>query len=1395
MRHSDLSFAALLALWLAYAPVAAAAPNAPSNAVVVPRYDATISLLVTWTDNANDEDNFEIQRRQEGGTFSFVATVGPNVTQFEDAAAAAGASWEYRVRARSAATGNSAWATTAAAMRPRQVWLMPDGDHDILHSFGTPLNFAGNQYFHEGWDVSSSNVRVDAARGGVVTGIGPGAGGQINLQVDMGSNGTVAENYLHITVDPALSRGDVVAPGTRVGTVRNDFFNRALEADHVHYGDASTNKLMPFASPEDRDPNEQPPTVADINNDGDDFIVVPADNNNHNQPREPAWGDVDFLVDAFDDMAPTNDLMAAPFSLGYWIRSGVARGDDVQSAANPYKLIQFDFGLIGASPAGAREDATVYWPLDADIQGLNTWQSTLTWILSNASDTTGASGTQQADELWRTDARAGSGTKANGSDALRARESQEARFPDGEYYVNIVLEDLENTTSVARKVLVDNARPYVKAVEVRSGEALAYLSEWSWDEASATLSISPVDFDTASTFPVGRTRNVNIEIEFSEPMQTAAVTVDPLGVSPVLSSVQSEGRRTVWRGTVSHLDIADDGSQDGQQTLRISGKDLAGNDLLQIGNRNDRGPNHHTRDATGAMQGASGLDTVHGFEIEPLEGLQQITAIFMRSVGVDPAEPTIEQKAQELTNWLNSYYSEVSYDTLSFNVTGIGWHDLDEPIDWYFTTPRSPLIDLVQEAITDAEDAGADLTGTNYVLVVTDETAPRDEWSTSGGWPYETDDGLRAIASGVLNLNSPSARVTNLTGRMVGLIDLFAYPEVNVSRAFVGPWSHMSDRDSAVHVLGWEKWRSGWVDEAVGAGKKVERIPKPAVAAPISNRTVTLGATDIDVDETKLLAIEIGDDLHYLAEYRRQNNLDGDLPDAGVVVSKANERVAQGEGPVILQESAVTAGDLDDAPFIPSGGRQTFDDPGSGVNLEVTGINTDTATVRLNYAVPPFENDVFVADHDDRWKTVDIWIDAPDLAGNFEVDPRDVMTAGENPVIGEVNKLVGRFRNAGAADATNFEVELEILEPWGTDGAWRQLDVATVPVLQGTVNNANDDFLIIADWTPREGVHTCVRLRARTVPNDINADNNFTQENIHEFTSTSGSPYEPVVSRFQVKNPFNERVPIFFRLDGLPEGWAALITPERPVLDPDQEILAQAVIQPADGAPYCLREEVTITAYAPRVDTLKVLGAITMATTLKSPGSVTHESWTDCNCDCGTEQRRQCRVYTRGCTEPAIPNTQIDILYTAPNGTKAIRSVNTDADGCFVDFVTTDPDPGVWETKVELPETQCRDGGRFGPVVVRVDKPPVEPDDACRKLKLHLAKLNNALAQAIDQRDDAALKRIFEQIKAILSREEECAQLADEFIVLYEDLIAAYFGGDEARTKVLLAKIHELTAV
>lgn len=80
-----------------------AVPSAPTGLTFAP-LGATKGAHLTWTDNSNNETAFAIERSQNSptGTFTEIATVGSNVTAYDDTSGALDwtSSWYYRVRAR-----------------------------------------------------------------------------------------------------------------------------------------------------------------------------------------------------------------------------------------------------------------------------------------------------------------------------------------------------------------------------------------------------------------------------------------------------------------------------------------------------------------------------------------------------------------------------------------------------------------------------------------------------------------------------------------------------------------------------------------------------------------------------------------------------------------------------------------------------------------------------------------------------------------------------------------------------------------------------------------------------------------------------------------------------------------------------------------------------------------------------------------------------------------------------------------------------------------------------------------------------------------------------------------------------------------------------------------------
>lgn len=90
--------------------VSAAAPAAPINLIATVLSANRIDLK--WTDAANNEDGFKIERSPNGTTFTEIATVGANVTAYSNTGLTCNTFYHYRVRSYNA-TANSAYSNTA----------------------------------------------------------------------------------------------------------------------------------------------------------------------------------------------------------------------------------------------------------------------------------------------------------------------------------------------------------------------------------------------------------------------------------------------------------------------------------------------------------------------------------------------------------------------------------------------------------------------------------------------------------------------------------------------------------------------------------------------------------------------------------------------------------------------------------------------------------------------------------------------------------------------------------------------------------------------------------------------------------------------------------------------------------------------------------------------------------------------------------------------------------------------------------------------------------------------------------------------------------------------------------------------------------------------------------
>ena len=75
-------------------------PLAPTNLTAV--YQSGPQILLNWVDNANTETNYVVERSDNGGAFTAIATLGPNTITYSDVSVALDTNYAYRVTATNA---------------------------------------------------------------------------------------------------------------------------------------------------------------------------------------------------------------------------------------------------------------------------------------------------------------------------------------------------------------------------------------------------------------------------------------------------------------------------------------------------------------------------------------------------------------------------------------------------------------------------------------------------------------------------------------------------------------------------------------------------------------------------------------------------------------------------------------------------------------------------------------------------------------------------------------------------------------------------------------------------------------------------------------------------------------------------------------------------------------------------------------------------------------------------------------------------------------------------------------------------------------------------------------------------------------------------------------------
>ncbi|MFD9325655.1 M6 family metalloprotease domain-containing protein [Streptomyces sp. NPDC060065] len=151
----------------------------------------------------------------------------------------------------------------------------------------------------------------------------------------------------------------------------------------------------------------------------------------------------------------------------------------------------------------------------------------------------------------------------------------------------------------------------------------------------------------------------------------------------------------------------------------------------------------------------------------------------------------------------------------------------------------------------------------------------------------------------------------------------------------VGHWDIMSeDWGAGNDLLGWHKWKLGWLDET-------------QVACAASPGTTEYTLTPLaKPGGAKLVFVPTSTRTGYALELRTRDGNDAAVCRPGILIYKVDANVDTGNGPVTVYDSHRDSGgctrspnvhaELSDAPFTPG---ESFKDPKTGVAITVTGVD------------------------------------------------------------------------------------------------------------------------------------------------------------------------------------------------------------------------------------------------------------------------------------------------------------------------------------------------------------------------------------------------------------------------------------------------------------------------
>lgn len=720
---------------------------------------------------------------------------------------------------------------------------------------------------------------------------------------------------------------------------------------------------------------------------------------------------------------------------------------------------------------------------------------------------------------------------------------------------------------------------------------------------------------------------------------------------------------------------------------------------------------------------------VTGDLVEPpvTTGVQDVLVVQVQfsDVAFAPSLANLQNTMVEVAD----YIDEVSYGQASVVPAFRGPILLDHDKSYYYHPDRSLLIEMTQEVVSKLVAANpAEFDTIERLVIVTNDVNFTGDAATTGPWPYDMPAGFtRPISVSVQSCAAGLARFNHAMLHHFGLVDLYAHEGVTFPRPYVDEWDNMAGVFNNVHPLIWSKERAGWL---TAHGDTIAYIPRPAAGASYGGANpLPLFFNTADAPNAKAIAIglnqnraTIADETAFYYVEARSNaagTYDQGLPGSGVLIYYVNALIPQGEGPVILRDKNLLTPSVGDAYF---GVGDVVDIPGAGISLTVlAGSGGSDYDIQVDYTAPVTDYNVRITRGDTidgefySWFSPDIWIDSPrngfDLGGG--PPPHDQR---DNPVAGQLNRIYARITNDGPATAFDFDVRFRISEPYHTVGGEADFDTFVgIKHIDSLPPGQTDVFV---DWTPvtADEPHACLMVDLiNLVGTDTDPNDNWAQENLEIVATVQGSPYHPVTFRYNLTNPYDRAALFYFRPEGVPQGWTAVLNPRKIRLAPGERMTGDITITAPEDARVCTSQRIQVTSWTPRGDTLIPVGGAVVQVDLRRPTTIRLAADSGA-CDGGDIERllrdakyerrdvdpgrirKNCgRTVVHGCMTPPLAGVEVVLKYVDPTGQVTYRTVKTDENGCFDDFFVS-VTGGTWQVTAEYRGGRCEAPVTEGPV-------------------------------------------------------------------------------------------------